>query len=117
MASRTPVGAGAVKPAASSFSDGFFNSSPFLVVVKIKPSDLPGDEVLDIIKPNVLKLVDDPSTPQDDTREMPFEVVVPATAAQEDIYECCGRPILERVLSGYNGCILAYGSSGLRGIS
>jgi hypothetical protein len=100
--------------AGSSVGDGAFTASPFLVMVKIKPnaSGSGGEEVLEVIKPNVIRMADDPATVQDDSREMPFELVLPATATQEDIYERGGRPILDRVLAGYNASILAYGSTG-----
>lgn len=33
-------------------------------------------------------------------------------AGQEEVYMVCGRPLLSKVMQGYNGCILAYGQTG-----
>jgi hypothetical protein len=97
-----------------------FESSPFLVMVKVKPQlrspRPPGDgrphQILQLPRANVIKMEDDPSTAADEVREMPFEVVMPPESTQEDIYIRAGKPILERALAGYNSSIFVYGQTG-----
>ncbi|GKT26503.1 hypothetical protein ADUPG1_013378, partial [Aduncisulcus paluster] len=41
-----------------------------------------------------------------------FDHVLDAKATQDDVFRVIGRPLLDDVLSGYNGCIMAYGQTG-----
>lgn len=41
-----------------------------------------------------------------------FDNVLPPTAGQGDIYEIAARPVVEDVMKGYNGCVMAYGQTG-----
>ncbi|CAG9460470.1 unnamed protein product [Pedinophyceae sp. YPF-701] len=41
-----------------------------------------------------------------------FDKVLPTTASQMDVYDVAGRPVVEDVLMGYNGTIMAYGQTG-----
>ncbi|CAG2057599.1 unnamed protein product [Timema podura] len=41
-----------------------------------------------------------------------FDAVLGEASSQEDVYECFGRPVVEKVLEGYNGTIFAYGQTG-----
>ena len=46
-----------------------------------------------------------------DERRFRFDRVFGPSSTQEDVYETC-RPIVEAVMSGYNGTIFAYGQTG-----
>jgi hypothetical protein len=50
--------------------------------------------------------------PYFDTREFAFDTVLDRHATQADTYEAVGRPVVDDVLDGYNGTILAYGQTG-----
>lgn len=41
-----------------------------------------------------------------------FDKVFPPSATQEEIFEFVGKPIVEDVLTGYNGTVFAYGQTG-----
>ena len=45
-------------------------------------------------------------------RTFTFDAVVPRSAPQAGLYSITAQPILSKVLSGYNGCIFAYGQTG-----
>ena len=38
--------------------------------------------------------------------------VFPTTATQDELFEECGRPYVDNLLAGVNGCIFAYGQTG-----
>ena len=41
-----------------------------------------------------------------------FDAIFPPSASQEEIFDEVGAPLIESVLDGYNGTILAYGQTG-----
>ena len=45
-------------------------------------------------------------------KEFAFDSVLGAEASQLEVYDAVGRPVLEDVIRGYHGCILAYGQTG-----
>ena len=47
-----------------------------------------------------------------DTREFSLDTVLARDATQAQTYEVVGRPVVDDVLAGYNGTILAYGQTG-----
>lgn len=47
-----------------------------------------------------------------DEREFTFDHVLPPEACQTEMYQCVGHDVVEDVLRGYNGTILAYGQTG-----
>lgn len=103
----------AARPA--EFGDGAFSASPFLVAVRVRPQS-PDDaakgvtEILQLPRPNTLLLEDDPATYVDETREFEFEVVLSGADTQDDVFARAGSPLITRVLAGYNGCALTYGT-------
>jgi hypothetical protein len=38
-----------------------------------------------------------------------FDRVFPPSASQEHVFEAIGAPVLQSILAGFNGCVLAYG--------
>ena len=50
--------------------------------------------------------------PYFDTREFTFDTVLGRHATQAETYEAVGRPVVDDVLEGFNGTILAYGQTG-----
>jgi hypothetical protein len=50
--------------------------------------------------------------PYFDTREFSFDTVLGRGATQADTYEAVGRPVVDDVLLGFNGTVLAYGQTG-----
>ena len=45
-------------------------------------------------------------------KEFAFDSVLGGEASQLEVYDAVGRPVLEDVIQGYHGCILAYGQTG-----
>lgn len=45
-------------------------------------------------------------------RSFAFDCVFPSHATQTDVFDRTARPLLHRVLDGYNGCLFAYGQTG-----
>jgi hypothetical protein len=41
-----------------------------------------------------------------------YDTVLPCSIAQEEVFTQCGAPMVDHVLAGHNGCILAYGQTG-----
>lgn len=41
-----------------------------------------------------------------------YDTVFGESASQVDVYNVIGRPVIDDVLKGYNGCIMAYGQTG-----
>ncbi|VDN55210.1 unnamed protein product [Dracunculus medinensis] len=56
--------------------------------------------------------VSNPNAPQDPPRCFTFDSVFGEDADQLSIYNIAARPIVDNVLKGYNGTILAYGQTG-----
>ena len=50
--------------------------------------------------------------PQDGLETFSFDRVFSSDSSQEDIFEFVGAPIIEDVLTGYNGTVFAYGQTG-----
>jgi kinesin family protein 5 len=46
------------------------------------------------------------------TRSFALDHVFPPHVSQADVYEAVARPIVNDVLAGYNGTVMAYGSTG-----
>lgn len=44
-------------------------------------------------------------------RNFSFDRVLDATATQEDVYDAVGKKLVQDVLQGYNGAIMAYGQT------
>ena len=41
-----------------------------------------------------------------------FDACLPWGATQEEVYDSCARSIVDSVLAGFNGTVLAYGQTG-----
>merc|ERR1712224_1012296 len=41
-----------------------------------------------------------------------FDCIMRADTPQQDVFDRTGRPLLHKVLEGYNGCLFAYGQTG-----
>mmetsp|Transcript_34853 Transcript_34853/g.110066 ORF Transcript_34853/g.110066 Transcript_34853/m.110066 type:complete len:658 (+) Transcript_34853:1122-3095(+) len=44
--------------------------------------------------------------------EFEFDQVLPPGSTQAEVYSCAAQPVIEDVLNGYNGTIMAYGATG-----
>ncbi|MFH4975436.1 hypothetical protein AB6A40_002145 [Gnathostoma spinigerum] len=53
-----------------------------------------------------------PQSPKDPPREFTFDAVFGENTDQLSVYNVAARPIVDNVLKGYNGTILAYGQTG-----
>ena len=49
---------------------------------------------------------------KDERKTFEFDKVYPDTSSQKEVYTTTAAPIIESVLNGYNGTIIAYGSTG-----
>jgi len=57
--------------------------------------------------------VNGPQSEDDKFNKMEFKVnKVLQSASQEQVFECCAREVVQSVMKGYNGTILAYGQTG-----
>jgi len=41
-----------------------------------------------------------------------FDPLAPHNSSQSDVYQAIGKPLLSKVLEGYNACLFAYGQTG-----
>jgi kinesin family protein 3/17 len=81
-----------------------------LVAVRVRPlnkreQDARSPECLDIPSPTSI-------TMKSAAKSFGFDCVFAAHAAQKDVFDRTARPLLHRVLEGYNGCLFAYGQTG-----
>lgn len=54
----------------------------------------------------------DPGCTDSDTRRFTFDYTYGSNAQQRQIYDQTTKPIVDSVLSGYNGTVFAYGQTG-----
>ncbi|XP_070493117.1 kinesin-like protein KIF3A [Chironomus tepperi] len=84
------------------------------VVVRVRPQE--NNNVKNIVtvdKNNKLIIVQKPnSTNNEPAKTYGFDNVFDQDSAQIDLYVNTARPIVDKVLEGYNGTILAYGQTG-----
>jgi hypothetical protein len=63
------------------------------------------------IHENGKSLVLNGHSPDSDRKEFAFDASLPEASAQEDVYQSAAYDIVQDVLEGYNGTILAYGQT------
>lgn len=61
---------------------------------------------------NTISVFNPKSTTEDLPKTFTFDIVFGTDSTQVDVYNETARPIVEKVLAGYNGTILAYGQTG-----
>lgn len=49
---------------------------------------------------------------QDEGESFEFDAAFPTSCTQQNIYETVAKPIVEQVLEGFNGTVMAYGQTG-----
>lgn len=85
-----------------------------LVAVRLRPMNqreksAGSKECLKCLNPTSLAL----ESAQEKARNFTFDCVMPAQdASQMDVFDRTARPLLHKVLEGYNGCLFAYGQTG-----
>ena len=52
------------------------------------------------------------TTPREKPKAFTFDYVANPLTTQKEIFDCCGKPIVDSCLSGYNGTIFCYGQTG-----
>jgi len=61
---------------------------------------------------NTISVFNPKAGPEELPKTFTFDVIFGKESAQVDVYNEIARPIVEKVLAGYNGTILAYGQTG-----
>ena len=54
-----------------------------------------------------------PEAPDDPVKSFPFDVVFEPGSAQSKVFQLCAKELVQAVIDGFNGTILAYGQTGL----
>uniref|UniRef100_A0A1B6G5L7 Kinesin-like protein n=1 Tax=Cuerna arida TaxID=1464854 RepID=A0A1B6G5L7_9HEMI len=88
------------------------------VVIRIRP--LSNDEIesgfvkVTAVNPvtGTVSVSNPQAPPQEPPKTFTFDIVFDTDSKQLDVYNETARPIVEKVLAGYNGTILAYGQTG-----
>nr|CAD7453692.1 unnamed protein product [Timema tahoe] len=93
------------------------NEDNIRVVVRIRP--LSEKEIKSAFKniiridhPNHISILNLTHNGDERPKTFAFDAVLGESSSQEDVYECFGRPVVEKVFEGYNGTIFAYGQTG-----
>nr|CAD7567994.1 unnamed protein product [Timema californicum] len=68
--------------------------------------------IIRIDHPNHISILNLTHNGDERPKTFAFDAVLGEASSQEDVYECFGRPVVEKVLEGYNGTIFAYGQTG-----
>nr|CAD7400292.1 unnamed protein product [Timema cristinae] len=93
------------------------NEDNIRVVVRIRPLSEKEirsrfKNIIRIDHPNHISILNLTHNSDEHPKTFTFDAVLGEASSQEDVYECFGRPIVEKVLEGYNGTIFAYGQTG-----
>eukprot|EP00049_Salpingoeca_infusionum_P012998 m.241586 g.241586 ORF g.241586 m.241586 type:complete len:190 (-) comp15327_c0_seq6:3312-3881(-) len=86
---------------------------------RIKPSQRPykgievdGDDDCDILRLVVPRTEEAGPNHKKENFKFKFQKVFPVEATQSEIFDNVAKPVVDNVLSGYNGTIFAYGQTG-----
>ena len=88
------------------------------VVVRVRPmneKELEGrcQNIIDVdTLNNIITICNPNATREEPLKVFSFDAVFDSKATQVDIYNETARPIIDKVLQGYNGTIFAYGQTG-----
>nr|CAD7258690.1 unnamed protein product [Timema shepardi] len=93
------------------------NEDNIRVVVRIRPLSEKEirsrfKNIIRIDHPNHISILNLTHNGDERPKTFAFDAVLGEASSQEDVYECFGRPVVEKVLEGYNGTIFAYGQTG-----
>nr|CAD7428733.1 unnamed protein product [Timema monikensis] len=93
------------------------NEDNIRVVVRIRPLSEKEirsrfKNIIRIDHPNHISILNLTHNSDEHPKTFTFDAVLGEASSQEDVYECFGRPVVEKVLEGYNGTIFAYGQTG-----
>nr|CAD7202070.1 unnamed protein product [Timema douglasi] len=93
------------------------NEDNIRVVVRIRPLSEKEirsrfKNIIRIDHPNHISILNLTHNGDECPKTFAFDAVLGEASSQEDVYECFGRPVVEKVLEGYNGTIFAYGQTG-----
>nr|CAD7441244.1 unnamed protein product [Timema bartmani] len=93
------------------------NEDNICVVVRIRPlseKEIKSrfKNIIRIDHPNHISILNLTHNGDERPKTFAFDAVLGEASSQEDVYECFGRPVVEKVLEGYNGTIFAYGQTG-----
>lgn len=86
------------------------------VVIRIRPlneSEIASGyrEIVNLVS-NTVSVFNPKSSSEEPPKTFTFDIVFGTDSTQVDVYNETARPIVEKVLAGYNGTILAYGQTG-----
>ena len=94
-------------------------SEPLSVFARIKPchdSPVSFDVVPDLINPNkrCLRILGNRQQNSDipNSHEFSFHGVLPPEVTQSEVFQAVAEPVIETLMSGFNGCIFCYGQTG-----
>lgn len=87
------------------------------VIVRVRPKntkelDLNSQKIISIDTFNNTATVFNPNIYEEPPKIFSYDAVYDCDASQVDIYNETARPIVDKVLQGYNGTIFAYGQTG-----
>ncbi len=90
-------------------------STPVRVAVRVRPS-LPGREAASdsciVADPRLGTGITIQNEKQGITTDFTFNTVLGPMCGQHDVFETCGKPLVEAALNGQRACLFAYGQSG-----
>ncbi|XP_014206382.1 kinesin-like protein KIF3A [Copidosoma floridanum] len=87
------------------------------VVVRLRPMnvkelDKSCQSIINVNTLNGVVTIYNPSIADEPPKNFSFDAVFDCTSTQVDIYNEIARPVIDKVLRGYNGTIFAYGQTG-----
>ncbi len=94
------------------------NNTNVQVVVRVRPSSDSSENPEDLFtvppgKPNVLTIKDPLSRGRSDHTFVFSKVLMGQQQQQQnDVFEAVAKPMVDHVMSGFNGCAFAYGQTG-----
>jgi len=87
--------------------------SKVLVGVRIKPVEADVEKLSGLLVDNSSGTASMKITVSGLTHEFNFDQLYPDNALQQEVFETSGIPIISQALEGYNGCIFAFGQTGI----
>ncbi|KAG2373292.1 hypothetical protein C9374_012281 [Naegleria lovaniensis] len=88
------------------------DKSSVRVVVRVRP--LADHETQNCVQVDTLtkRTLQISTNPREKPKAFTFDYVANPLTTQKEIFDCCGKPIVDSCLSGYNGTIFCYGQTG-----
>jgi hypothetical protein len=108
MSAKPPLSAAAKKSAASECVQVIIRCRPLSSTEKKNNNN----KIVEMDKKLKQIRIKDPSRKEEQLRTFTMDNVFDESSRQSVIFEETGKPIVESVLSGYNGTIFAYGQTG-----